>query len=70
MTPEEFAAKLEELRLVIADKIADLEENPKWASVDERDVIIQGLDELVVQAEALSEALQEGAEEDEGSDEE
>ena len=42
MTPEEFAAKLEELRLVIADKVTDLEEDPKWASVDERDVIIRG----------------------------
>jgi hypothetical protein len=70
MTPEEFAAKLEELRLVIADKITDLEEDPKWASVDERDVIIQALDELVVQAEAMSETLQEGAEENEASHEE
>ncbi len=41
---------LEVLRLVIADKITHLEEDPKWTSVDERDVIIQALDELVVQA--------------------
>ena len=34
MTPEEFAAKLEELRAVFADKLVELEENPKWASED------------------------------------
>ena len=33
MTPEDFAAKVEELRAIIADKIADLEENPACAIV-------------------------------------
>ena len=37
MTPEEFAAKLEELRAVFADKLVELEENPKWGSEDQRE---------------------------------
>jgi hypothetical protein len=68
MTPEEFAAKIEELRAVIADKIADLEENPSWGSEDGRQEVIQALDELVVQAQALSEVLQQEA--DDGENEE
>ena len=47
MTPEDFAAKVEELRAVIADKIADLEENPAWGSGDDRQEVIQALDELI-----------------------
>jgi hypothetical protein len=65
MTPEDFAAKLEELRAIIADKIADLEENPAWGSGDDRQEVIQALDELVIQAQALSEALQQDIEEGE-----
>jgi hypothetical protein len=65
MTPEDFAAKVEELRAVIADQIADLEENPAWGSGDDRQEVIQALDELVVQAQALSEALQQDIEEGE-----
>jgi flagellar hook-associated protein FlgK len=59
MTPEEFAAKIEELRAVIADKITELEENPGWGSEEARQEVIQALDELVVQAQALSEVLQQ-----------
>ena len=68
MTPEEFAAKIEDLRAVIADKIAELEENPGWGSEDGRQEVIQALDELVVQAQALSELLQQEA--DDGESEE
>lgn len=68
MTPEEFAAKIEDLRAVIADKIAELEENPSWGSEDGRQEVIQALDELVVQAQALSEVLQQEA--DDGESEE
>lgn len=59
MTPEEFAAKVEDLRAVIADKITDLEEDPSWGSEDDRQEVIQALDELIVQAQALSEVLQQ-----------
>jgi hypothetical protein len=69
MSPEEFAAKIEELRAVIADKIADLEENPRWGSEDGRQEVIQALDELIVQAQALSEVLQQESDEGEGSGE-
>jgi hypothetical protein len=70
MTPEEFTTKLEELRAVISDKVTDLEENPKWGSQDERLEIVHALEELVVQVEALIEALEEEAEDGEDADEE
>jgi hypothetical protein len=65
MTPEEFTAKVEEMRTIVADKVAELEEDPKWGSEDEREQIVNTLEELLVQVEALSEALQEEVEEDE-----
>jgi DNA-binding transcriptional ArsR family regulator len=70
MTPEEFTAKLDELRAAISDKVTDLEENPKWGSQDERLEIVHALEELVVQVEALIEALEEEAEDGEDADEE
>ena len=70
MTPEEFTAKLEELRAVISDKVTDLEENPKWGSQDERLEIVHALEELVVQVEGLIEALEEEAEDGEDADDE
>jgi hypothetical protein len=70
MTPEEFAAKIEDLRAVIADKITDLEEDPGWGSEDDRQELLQALDELIVQAQALSEILQQDHDGEEGSGEE
>jgi ADP-glucose pyrophosphorylase len=70
MTPEEFTTKLEELRTVISDKVTDLEENPKWGSQDERMEIVHALEELIVQVEALIEALEEEAEDGEDTDDE
>jgi ADP-glucose pyrophosphorylase len=70
MTPEEFTTKLEELRTIISDKVTDLEENPKWGSQDERVEIVHALEELVVQVEALIEALEEEAEDGEDADDE
>jgi hypothetical protein len=69
MTPEEFTAKLEELRTIFADKLVELEENPKWASEDEREEMVKALDELSDQIDDLVDALQTEAPEDEGSDE-
>ena len=63
MTPEELAAKIEDLRAIIADKITDLEENPGWGGEDGRQELIQALDELIVQAQALSEVLQQASDE-------
>jgi hypothetical protein len=68
-TPEEFTAKLEELRAVFAEKLVELEENPKWASEGEREELVKALDELSDQIEDLMEALQtETDDEDEGTD--
>jgi hypothetical protein len=64
MTPEEFVAKLEELRAVFADKLTQLEEEPKWGSPDQREEIVNLLEDLVVQAEGLTEALQSEIDED------
>jgi hypothetical protein len=58
MTPEEFIAKLEEMRTIIADKLVELEEDPDSWTQEERDQVINALDELTAQMESLSEALQ------------
>ncbi|HEU4378064.1 MAG TPA: hypothetical protein VFR73_05780 [Hyphomicrobiaceae bacterium] len=70
MTPEEFTAKLEELRAVLADKLVELEENPKWGTEDEREEMVKSLDELSDQIEDLMEALQTESDDDDdaGSD--
>jgi len=70
MTPEEVAVKVEELRTLLADKITELEEDPKWGGEDERDELVQALDELVVQAQGLSELMQEQVDELESAGEE
>jgi hypothetical protein len=70
MTPDEFAAKLEELRSVLADKLVELDESPKWGSEDEREELLKTLDELSDQIDDLVEALQTQADEDETSDDE
>ena len=59
MTPDEFAAKLEELRSVLADKLVELEENPKWGSEDEREEVINAIDDLDGQLDLLREALEQ-----------
>jgi ribosome recycling factor len=59
MIAEELKTKVEELRTLIAEKLAELEEDPNWASDDEREELVQALDDLVVQGQALSELLQE-----------
>lgn len=59
MTPSELIDKLEELRAIVADKIADLEEQPKWGTSDEREAIINAIDDADVQLEALREALEQ-----------
>ena len=65
MTPEEFTVKLEEMRALLADKVAELEEDPKWGTSDQREEILTALHEVSVQAEALEEVLQEEVDEEE-----
>jgi len=60
MTPDEFKTKVEELNTLITEKTVELEEEPSWGTEDERGELVQALDELVVQAKAMSELLQDG----------
>ena len=69
MTPEEFTAKLQEFRTTLTDKATELEEEPKWASADERVEIIHELEELVVQIVSLVETLEEETEDADEDDE-
>jgi hypothetical protein len=70
MTAEEFAAKLEEIRATLADKVAELEEEPKWGTSDQREEILTALHEISVQVEALEEVLQGEVDEEEEASEE
>jgi len=65
MTPEEFTQKLQEFRATVSEKITELEEDPSWASADERVEIVHELEELVVQLEALIETLEQEPEDPE-----
>ena len=60
MTPEELKTRLEELRTLITDKLVELEEDANWGS-EERAEVVVALDELIVQAQVMSELLQDGA---------
>ena len=58
MTPEEFKVKVDEMRTLIVEKLAELEEGPKWGTEEEREELIEALGELVVQAEAMGKVLE------------
>ncbi|MGE0852041.1 MAG: hypothetical protein AB7O44_20880 [Hyphomicrobiaceae bacterium] len=62
MTPDEFMTRLEELRTAVVEKVEELEENPKWGSEDEREQLVNAIEELMVQLESLSDSLQSEAE--------
>ena len=61
MTPDELKIRLEELRTMITDELVELEEDTKWGTEEERAEVVVALDELIVQAQALSELLQDVA---------
>ena len=61
LTPEELKTRLEELRTLITDKLVELEEDANWGAEEERAEVVVALDELIVQAQAMSELLQEEA---------
>ena len=44
---------------MIVEKLAELEEDTKWGTPDEREEVAEALDELAVQADALSAVLQD-----------
>ena len=59
MTPEEFKAKVEELRALIVEKMIELEEDPNWGTGEEREELALAIDELIVQAQTMSDVLQD-----------
>jgi hypothetical protein len=69
MTPEEFTARLQELRTVVAEQATELEENPRWGG-SERVEILHELEQLVDQVESLIEALEVEPDDMEAADEE
>ena len=58
MTPDELKTRLEELRTLITDKLVELEEDTNWGTEEERAEVVVALDQLIVQAQAMSELLQ------------
>jgi hypothetical protein len=60
MTPEEFKVKVEELRALVVEKMTELEEDPNWGTAEEREEVALAIDELIVQAQTMSDTLQEG----------
>jgi hypothetical protein len=59
MRHDELIAKLEDLRSIIADKLAELAERPKWGSEEEREEVINAIDDLDGQLDLLREALEQ-----------
>jgi hypothetical protein len=57
LSPVELKEKVDELRLLVVERMAALEDEPSWGTPEEREELGQALDELVVQGEALSEVL-------------
>ena len=50
MTPEELQVKVDELRTLIVEKLAELEEDPTWGGEEERAELADALEELSDQA--------------------
>ncbi len=58
LSPTELKARLEDLQTLLAQKVSELEENSEWGTPEEREELVQALDDLGTQVEALSDALQ------------
>jgi hypothetical protein len=59
MTPEELKAKIDEVRILIVEKLAELEEDPKWGSEEEREELADALEELCDQGVVMRDMLRE-----------
>ena len=59
LSPVELKEKVDELRELISERVAALEEEKNWGTDDEREELAQALDELVVQGGALSDVLRD-----------
>lgn len=64
MRHDELIAKLEDLRSIVADKLAELAERPKSGSADEREEVVNAIDDLDGQLDLLREALEQPDDED------
>ena len=59
MTTEELKAKVDEVRTLIVEKLAELEEDPKWGSEEEREELADALEELSDHAVVMRDMLRE-----------
>jgi hypothetical protein len=59
MTPEELKTKIDELRTLIVEKLAELEEDPKWGSEEEREELADALEDLSDQDAVMRDTLRE-----------
>ena len=55
MTPNELKTKVDELSTVVADQLKRLEGQPQWGSDVARGELVDALDELALQIDAMSE---------------
>jgi ribosome recycling factor len=56
---EELKTKVDELRTLIVEKLAELEDEPKWGSEEEREELADALEELSDQAVVMRDMLRE-----------
>jgi hypothetical protein len=61
MSPEELKLKVEELRALVAEKIAELEDAPEWGDAEEREELADELEELADQLHILRDLLEQDA---------
>ena len=59
VAPEEMKTKVDEPRTSIVEKLAELEEDPKWGSEEEREDLADALEELSDQATVMRDLLRE-----------
>ena len=58
MTPEELTLKVDELRAFLAEKLVDLEDDPKWGTAEEREELAVALETLADNAAVMRDVLQ------------
>jgi len=59
MTPKELKTKVNEPRMLIVEKLAELEEDAKWGSEEERQELADELEELADHAVVMRDTLRE-----------
>ena len=59
MTPVEFKVKVDEVRTLILEKLAELEDDAQWGNEEEREELADALEELSDQATVMRDMLRE-----------